>query len=162
MTLESLGLAISRDKLKLRLAVDTAIFGGPLCRLFSEWIVGNLSREFPLLISTPLHKTSLQSLLLEEIHFGFPLDDPRIRTIIECEHWANDYSFSDMILMMAVFIWFSALRYLISSFRDSTWWQSPTDWCFSSRYFFATNICSRKKDFNTSILAFNCMVWSLK
>ena len=147
MTLESLGLAISRDKLKLRLPVDTAIFGGPLCGLFSEWIVGNLSWEFPLLISTPLHKTSLQSLLLGEFHFGFPLDDPRIRTIIECEHWANDYSFSDMILIMAVFIWFSALRYLISSFRDSTWWQSPTDWCFSSRYFFCNKHLLKEERF---------------
>ena len=86
MTLESLGLAISRDKLKLRLPVDTAIFGGPLCRLFSECIAGNLSREFFLLTSTTLLKNLLQPLLLGELDFGFPFDDSRIGAIIECEH----------------------------------------------------------------------------
>ena len=63
--------------------------------------------------------------------------------------------FSDMAFMIAVSIWFSALRYLISSFKDSTWLQPPTDWCFCSSDFFTTNICPRKKDFNVSISAFN-------
>ena len=37
-----------------------------------------------------------------------------------------------------------------------------SNWCFSSRDFFTINICSRKKDFNASILEFDCMIWSLK
>ena len=100
--------------------------------------------------------------MLGELDFGFPFDDSRIGAITECERWARDFSFSDTVLMMAVFIWFSARRYLISSFRDSTWSQSPTDRCFSSRDFFAINIYLRKKDFNAPISEFNRMIWSLK
>ena len=146
----------------LGLSVDTATFVDLFWRLLLEWIVGNLSQEFSLLTSTTLLKNSLQPLLLGELDFRFHFNESRIEYIIECEHWANDFSFSDMVLMMAVFIWSSAQRYLISSFRDSAWSQSPTDWCFSSSDFFTTNICLRKKDFNASISAFNRMIWSLK
>ena len=69
----------------LGLSVDTATILCLFCRLFSECIAGNLSREFFLLTSTTLLKNLLQPLLLGELDFGFPFDDSRIGAIIECE-----------------------------------------------------------------------------
>ena len=104
----------------LGLSVDTTTFADLFCRLLTEWIEGNLSQKFSLITSTTLLKNSLQPVLLGELDLGFPFDDSRVGAILEYEHWASDFSFSDMVLMMAVFIWFSAVRHLISFFRDST------------------------------------------
>ena len=49
--------------------------------------------------------------------------------------WTSDFSFSDIVLIRTVCIWFSAPRYLIFPFRDSTWSQSPTHGYFFSETF---------------------------
>ena len=123
-----------------------------ICRFFCRFFIGVncwcLSQVISLLTSTTLLKNSLRVLFAGRIRFRISL------------WWSKDRSYN--IMRAWVFVWFSALRYLISSFRGSTWLQSPTDTCFSSRYFFTTIVCSRKKDFNASILEFNHMIWSLK
>ena len=82
----------------LVLSVDTITFVDFFCRFLSEWIVGDLLQVFLLLTSTTLLKTSLRVLLLGELDFGFLFDDSRIRAIT--------FSFSDVVLIMAVFIGF--------------------------------------------------------
>ena len=72
--------------LALGLSVDRTIFVDFFCRFLSEWIVADLSQVFCLLTSTTSCKNSLRVLLLGELDFGFPFDDSRIGTIIECEH----------------------------------------------------------------------------
>ena len=82
----------------LVLSVDTITFVDFFCQFLSEWIVGDLLQVFLLLTSTTLLKTSLRVLLLGELDFGFLFDDSRIRAIT--------FSFSDVVLIMAVFIGF--------------------------------------------------------
>ena len=131
----------------LGLSVDTTTFVDFSCRLFLEWIVRNLSQVFSLLTYTTLLKNLLQPLFLGELGFRFPFDDSVIGATTECEHWAFNFSFSAMVLMTPVVIWFSALRYLISSFRDSTWSQFPTGRCFSSSDFFTKNYSLKEEEF---------------
>ena len=142
----------------LELSVDTTTFVDYFLSVFIGVIVGDLSQVFSLLTSTTLFKSLLQVLLLGELDFRFCFDDSRIRAITECEHWASDFSFSDIVLIMAVFIWFSALRYLTSSFRGSTRSQSQIDRCLSSRDFFTT-IFAQGRRISMPIFQ-NLTVWS--
>ena len=108
----------------LELSVDTTTFVDFFfCRFLSDWTAGDLSQVFSFLTSTILFKNcknSLRGLLLGELDFWFPFYGSRIDAITECQHWASNFYFCDIVLIMAVFIWFSDLRYLTSSFKDST------------------------------------------
>lgn len=108
----------------LELSVDILTFGAPFCRVFSELIVGNLSREFSLVICTGLLKTLLQLHLLGELSFRFPFD--------------NNFNGGSLRLVF----WYEAFVFVLQRFNVAT----VTNWLmYFFQILFTTNICLRKK-----------------